>query len=346
MTRVIHCVDAHAEGEPSRIIVGGVLDVPGETMLEKMHHLEREGDWLRRLVLFEPRGMAPLSADLVLPSRHPEADAGFIIMESSSYEGMSGTNAINTAHVLLATGMVPMIEPVTRLVLEAPAGLVRVTAECADGKVQRITFENVPSFVSALGAPVEVPGVGTLHVDVAYGGAFMAFVDAAPLGFSILPDEARDLADLGERIRPHAAAQLDVAHPLEPALSHLSFIVFVAPPRAGGDARHATIVSPGRLDRAPTGTAVSARVAVLDARGEFTGSYVAESVLGTRFTGRIVRRTTVGGLDAIIPAITGRAWITGYHQLVVDPTDPLADGFTLPDTWGPGRRAGTLNAGD
>ncbi|HWK28278.1 MAG TPA: proline racemase family protein [Solirubrobacter sp.] len=341
--RVIHCVDAHAEGESTRVIVGGVLDVPGTTMLEKARHLEREHDELRRLCLFEPRGSAPLSAVLVQPSAHPEADAGIVIMESSSYEGMSGTNAINAATVLLQTGMVAMTEPVTTLVLEAPAGLVRVSAECADGQVQSVTFENVPSFCTALDAPVEVPDAGTLHVDLAYGGAWCAFVDAAALGFAIVPDEARDLADLGERIRPHVNAQLPIAHPLEPDLSHLSFVVFVAPGRAGGDARHATIVSPGRLDRAPTGTATSARLAVLDARGTLGEAYVAEGVLGTRFVDRIARRTRVGELDAVVPAITGRAWITGHHQLVLDATDPLAEGFTLPDTWGSGRRDGTLN---
>jgi proline racemase len=341
--RVIHCVDAHAEGEPSRIIVGGVLDVPGTTMLEKARWLEREGDWLRRLCLFEPRGSAPLSADLVLPSSHPEADAGFIIMESSSYEGMSGTNALNTAAVLLETGMVPMVEPITTMVLEAPAGLVRVSADCADGRVERITFENVPSFCTALDAVVEVPGLGSLQVDLAYGGAWCAFVDAAALGFAIVPDEARELAELGERIRPHAAEQLSIVHPLQAALSYLSFVVFVAPPRVGGDARHATIVSPGRLDRAPTGTATSARIAVLEARGELGDTYVAESVIDTTFSGRIVRRTEVGPLDAVVPAITGRAWITGFHQLVIDPTDPLSAGFKLPDTWGPGAFEGTLN---
>ena len=342
--RVIHCVDAHAEGEQSRIIVGGVLDVPGTTMLEKARWLEREGDWLRRLCLFEPRGSAPLSADLVLPSAHPEADAGFIIMESSSYEGMSGTNAINTAAVLIETGMVAMVEPETRLTLEAPAGLVRVSARCAEGRVQSITFENVPSFCTELDAVLEVPGLGSVKVDLAYGGAWCAFVDAQALGFSIVPDEARDLGELGERIRPHASEQLSIVHPLQPELSYLSFVVFVAPPRAGGDARHATIVSPGRLDRAPTGTATSARIAVLDARGALGDRYVAESVIDTRFTGRVLRRARVGELDAVVPAITGRAWITGFHQLVLDPTDPLADGFKLPDTWGSGSTGdGTLN---
>ena len=342
IARVIQCVDAHAEGEPSRIVVGGVLDVPGETMLDKMHALERD-DRLRRILLFEPRGSAPLSADLVLPSSHPEADAGFIIMESSSYEGMSGTNTINTAAVLLETGLVEIVEPVTEMVLEAPAGLVRVRAECAGGRVERITFENVPSFCTALDAVVEVPGLGSLKVDLAYGGAWCAFVDASSLGFSIVPDEARELGELGERIRPHATEQLSIVHPLEEALSYLSFVVFVAPPRVGGDARHATIVSPGRLDRAPTGTATSARIAVLEARGTMGSTYVAESVIDTTFSGRVVRRTKVGELDAVVPAITGRAWITGFHQLVVDPTDPLAAGFKLPDTWGPGAGEGTLN---
>jgi proline racemase len=334
IARVIQCVDAHAEGEPSRIVVGGVLDVPGATMLEKMRALEAD-DRLRRILLFEPRGSAPLSADLVLPPCHPEADAGFIIMESSSYEGMSGTNTINTAAVLLATGLVEIVEPVTELVLEAPAGLVRVRAECAGGRVERITFENVPSFCVALDVPVDVPDVGSLRVDVGYGGAFCAFVDAAALGFSIVPSEARALADLGERIRPVVAQQVALDHPI----GHLSFIVFVAPPRAGGDARHATIVSPGRLDRSPTGTATSARIAVLDARGEMGETYVAESVIDTRFVGRIVRREG----DSVVPSVTGRAWITGFHQLVVDPGDPLAAGFKLSDTWGAGSLDGLLN---
>lgn len=334
IARVIQCVDAHAEGEPSRVVVGGVLDVPGETMLDKMHALERD-DRLRRILLFEPRGSAPLSADLVLPSSHPEADAGFIIMESSSYEGMSGTNTINTALVVLETGLVEMVEPVTELVLEAPAGLVRVRADCSGGRVERITFENVPSFVEVLDAPVEVPGIGSLRVDVAYGGAFCAFVDAGDLGFAITPDEARALAEMGEKIRPHVNQQVRIDHPI----GHLSFVVFVAPPRAGGDARHATIVSPGRLDRSPTGTATSARIAVLDRRGEMGSRYVAESVIDTRFEGRIVRREG----SAVVPAITGRAWITGFHQLVVDPSDPLADGFKLGDTWGSGSVDGLLN---
>jgi proline racemase len=342
LARIIHCVDAHAEGEPSRIVVGGVLDVPGDSMLDKLRHLEREGDALRRLLLFEPRGSAPLSADLVLPSRHPEADAGFVIMESCSYEGMSGTNTINTATVLLETGIVPMAEPRTELTLEAPAGLVRVVADCADGRCERVTFENVPSFATHLDTRVDVPGLGELRVDVAYGGAFCAFVDAGALGYAIVPDEARELAELGERIRPAIVEQLEIAHPAEPALGVLSFVVLTAPPRAGGHARNATVVAPGRLDRSPTGTATSARLAVLAARGEAPEEFVNESVISTRFSGRIAGRTRVGAHEAIVPAITGRAWITGFHQLVVDPGDPFPEGFQLPDTWGPGARESLL----
>jgi proline racemase len=324
------------------VVVGGVVDVPGASVLEKMQHLEHHGDDLRRALLFEPRGSAPLSATLVLPPVHPDADASFIIMESGSYEGMSGTNTFNTALALLETGVLPMREPTTHITLEPAAGLVRVTAECAGGRCRQLTFENVPSFATHLGEHVDVPGIGTLEIDVAYGGAWVAFVDAEKLGYAIIPSEARALADLGERIRPHVVRQVRIAHPTIPALSQLSFVVFTARPRAGGDARNATVVSPGRLDRSPTGTATSARLAVLAAKGQLSVGqpFVNESIISTRFTGRIVGETRVGPHAAVIPAITGRAWITGFHQVVVEPDDPLANGFTLSDTWGATARDG------
>ena len=265
-------------------------------------------------------------------------------MESCSYEGMSGTNTINTATVLLEMGMVPMTEPVTRMTLEAPAGLVRIVAECREGRCKQVTFQNVPSFVAGMDVPVKVPDVGDLAVDLAYGGAFCAFVDATALGFQIVPDEARVLAELGERIRPAVAEQVAISHPAEPALSVLSFVVFTAPARDGGDARNATVVAPGRLDRSATGTATSARLAVLAARGliDDGAELVNESIIGTHLVGRIVGRTTVGQMPAIIPAITGRAWITGTHQFVLDPDDPFPQGYQLADTWGAGPREGLL----
>jgi len=331
LERVIHCVDAHAEGEQSRVVVGGVLGVPGASMLERMRHLQAHGDELRRFLLYEPRGHAPLSADLVLPATQPGADAGLVIMESSSYEGMSGSNAMCTAAVLVETGMFPE----GRIVLEAPAGLVPCEVRAEPGGGRRVTFRNVPAFALALGVPVAVPGLGEVAVDVAYGGAFCAFVDAAPLGFALVPEEARRLADLGEAIRAAVVAQVPIRHPTAPALAHLSFVVFTAPPRAGGDARNATVVAPGRLDRCPTGTATSARLAVLAARGE-ADALVNESVLDTRFEARVVDRTRVGDLEAIVPTVSGRVFVTGVHQLVRAAGDPLAGGFRLPDTWGAG----------
>jgi proline racemase len=348
--RVIHCIDAHAEGEPSRIVVGGVVDVPGDTVLEKMRHLEREGDALRRLLLFEPRGSAPLSLDLVVPPCHPDADAGFIIMESCSYEGMSGTNTINTTTVLLESGMLPMIEPVTHVTLEAPAGLVRIEARCRDGRCEQVTFENVPSFALHLDAPVDVPGLGEIRVDVAYGGAFCAFVDAVGLGHDIVPDDARALADLGERIRPAVAEQLEIAHPVEPALGVLSFVVFTGPPRDGGHARSATIVAPGRLDRSATGTATSARMAVLAARGELGDGeeFVNESVIGTRFVGRIVRRLVHGGVEAIVrrsPGAPGsRACTSSCSTLTT--RSPRASSCRTPGVRAPARPSSGARADD
>ena len=210
LERILHYVDAHAEGEPSRVIVGGVVDVDGGSMLEKRATFMREMDWLRRFLLAEPRGMVALCADVVLPSSHPDAAVGYLIIEPTDYPVMSGTNTINTATVVLETGLVPMEEPVTRFNLEAPAGLIGIEAECRDGKCVRITFENQPAFVAHLDVPVEVPGVGTLRVDVAYGGAFFAFVDAPSLGFAIVPDEAADLARIGEAITRAAAEQIAI----------------------------------------------------------------------------------------------------------------------------------------
>lgn len=338
LTNVIHAVDAHAEGEPSRVVVGGVLDVPGQTIFEKKLFLEREHDDLRRFLLFEPRGHAALSADLVLPATHPDADAGFIIMESTDYPPMSGTNTICTATVLLETGMLPMVEPITRLILESPAGLIPIEAQCKGGKCERVTFTNAPAFVARLDAVVQVPMIGPVTVDIAYGGAFFAFVDATALGFELVPGEAGELARVGQLIKQAAAAQFPVRHPENEDIHTITFTTFVGPPRAGGHGRNATVVSPGRLDRSACGTATCARLAVLSERGQLRpgADYVHESILSTNFVGRIVETTTVGPYTAVVPSISGRAWITAVHQFGRDPSDPFGSGYTLSDTWGIG----------
>ena len=338
LSRMINVVSAHAEGEANDVITGGVLDVPGTSMFEKMTWLQTKGDDLRQLLLNEPRGKSNLCMNLILPSSRPEADFGYVIMESDFYVPMSGTNTICTVTAALETGMVAMQEPVTRLTLEAPAGLISVEARCSNGSCESVTFDNVPSFVFALDAKVDVPGLGEITVDVAYGGMIYVLVDAAALGFGIVPDEARALVELGERIKAAAAEQIPAVHPVNPEIHTINQTLFAGPTErieGGLTSRNAVIVSPGRIDRSPCGTGTSARMAVLHARGELAEGerLLHRSIIDTEFTGHVAGITTEGGTPAILPRITGRAWVTGYHQHVLDPTDPFPRGFRLGDMW-------------
>ena len=335
-TRKIEVVGVHTGGELNEVIVGGVLDVPGRTMFEKMQHLETKADWLRRFLLNEPRGRVAQCVNLVLPSSHPEAAAGFVIMESEYYVPMSGSNTICTVTALLETGMLPMAEPLTELALEAPAGLVRIRAACRDGKCVSVTFANEPAFVFALDQIVDVPGLGRVSVDVAYGGMIYAIVDSAALGFALIPAEARALVDLGERIKRAAAEQVPAVHPENPAIHTINQTLFAGPVRdevGGKRARNTVVVSPGRLDRSPCGTGTSARLAVMHARGQIgLGETLAhESIIGSEFVGEVLEIVDVGGRTGIRPSITGSAWITAFHSYVLDPSDPFPSGFSLPD---------------
>jgi proline racemase len=318
-------------------------------MLEKRDHLRREGDRLRRLVLREPRGYPALCANLVLPPTLPEADAGFVIMEQAEYPAMSGSNTICTATVLINEGLVRVTQPITELLLEAPAGPIRVRAEVRDGLARFITFENVPAFAIALDRAVEVPQLGTVMVDVAWGGMFYALTDAAALGFRLTPDEGRDLVRVGEMVKAAAAEQVPAVHPEQPELSGITICELTGPPSLpGSHGRNTVVVSSGTLDwsrpasftgvldRSPCGTGTCTRMAVLHARGELGigQDYVHEGILDTTWTGRLLRETTVGGLPAVVPQLTGSAWITGRAELVVDEEDPFPDGFTVGDLWG------------
>lgn len=348
LARLIHAVDAHACGEPGRVIVGGVLDVPGASMFDKMCHLRDHADGLRRRMLREPRGYPAANCNLILPPTRPEADAGFVIMEHVEYPGMSGTNTICVTTVLLETGMLPMREPVTELTLETPAGLVRVRADCAAGKVTRVTFRNVPAFSAYLDAVVEVPHLGTVTVDVAYGGMFYVIADAAPFGLRLTPDEGRDIVRIGEMIKAAAREQLPVVHPEQPGFEGITIAQLSGPPsNPAAQARNAVIVSTGTLDwdrpstwtgaidRSPCGTGTCAKMAVLHAKGRLGlgEDFHHEGVLGTVFTGRLVETTKVGRYDAVIPTLSGQAWITGFASYVLDGTDPFPEGYTVGDIW-------------
>jgi proline racemase len=333
--RTITVVCCHAGGEVGNVVVGGVLPPPGATVFEQMQALAQD-DSLRRLLLREPRGSVAVHANLIVPATRPDTDAGFIIMEPTEYPGMSGSNTMCVATVLLETGMVEMHEPHTALRLEAPAGVVDVTATCRDGKCETVEITNVPSFAEQLDAKIEVEGVGTLDVDVAFGGMWYAIADARALGFTLTQSEARDLSLIGERIRTAAREQVSCAHPDNPAIAGVSIVQIAEPWQGVGKvSKNAVVVAPGRLDRSATGTGLSARMAVLHARGLIrAGDRMAHaSVLGTTFDGRIVSKTTVGGRPAVIPAIRGSAWITGVAQVLVDPTDPFPEGYLLTDTW-------------
>src|SRR5262245_35243391 len=326
----------HVGGEENDVIIGGVLPPPGATMFEKKRYLETHGDGLRRSLLFEPRGKPTLCVNLVTPPTRPDCDVGLIIMESTDYPPMSGSNTICTVTVLLETGMLPMREPTTSLTLDTPAGPVPVVATCRSGKVERVQFTNVPSFATHLGAAIDVDGLGSITVDVAYGGAFFAIVDAPSLGFSVEPKEARDLVALGNRITAAVARQIRVHHPENPDIRGVTFTLF-AMPFGGPDtvSRNAVIVAPGRIDRSPCGTGTSARLAVLHARGLLAAgqTFVHESIIGSRFDAAIATQTTVAGRPGIVPTIAGQAWITGVFQHGFDPSDPFRGGYTLPDLW-------------
>ncbi|WP_181700178.1 proline racemase family protein [Chthonobacter albigriseus] len=336
-TRAIKVIGCHAEGEIGDVIVGGVLPPAGDSVFQMMRTFEREHDAIRRFLICEPRGSVARHVNLIVPAKRPDCVAGAIIMEPTEYPPMSGSNTICVTTVLLETGMVPMTEPETRLRLDMPGGPVDVVAECRNGKCVSVTLTSVPAFVDRLDAPLEVAGHGTIPVDVAYGGMFYALVDATRLGFAIAPDEARDLAVLGEQIREAARAQFDVVHPENPDIRGVSIVQFNTPFQgAGTAARNTCIVSPGRSDRSPTGTGLSARLAVLHARGQLKvgESFAHTSIIGSRFDGRIAAETTCGGRPAIVPEIRGRGFITGEMTYMLDPDDPFPEGYVVSDTWG------------
>lgn len=336
--KTIHVISAHAEGEVGDVIVGGVLPPPGDTIWQQSRWIAQD-QTLRNFVLNEPRGGVFRHVNLLVPPKHPEAQAAWIIMEPEDTPPMSGSNSICVATVLLDGGLIPMQEPETHMTLEAPGGLVRVRAECRNGKAERIFVRNVPSFAAQLGVSLQVEGLGQITVDTAYGGDSFVIVDAQALGINVTADEAHRIAKLGVQITNAANAQLAFDHPENPDWRHFSFCLFAGPLTQGPDGFETTAavaIQPGKVDRSPTGTALSARMAVLHAKGimKLGDRLTARSVIGSQFSGQIMGETTVGTLPAIEPEISGRGWITGTHQHMLDPSDPWPQGYRLSDTWG------------
>ena len=345
--RMINAVDTHS-GIPMRVITGGVGHIPGDTVYAKMKWLEANDDQLRQLMLREPRGYPAHCCNLLVPPCHPKAQAGYIIMEQVEYPMMSGGNTIAVVTVLLETGILPMQEPVTELVLEAPAGLIRVRADCAGGKVKAVTFRNVPAFAAHLDAEIDVPHLGKVRVDVGWGGMFYVIADVRQFkGLELIPEHGAEIARISAMIRQAAAEQLPVAHPEYPGVG-ITISQLSGPtddPQA--DWKNAVTMSTGpfswddpatwtgAIDRCPCGTGTCAKMAVLHAKGELPldRDFRHQGILGTVYTGRLVEEARIGDRRAVVPTISGRAWISGFNTLVLDPEDPLTHGYRLGDIW-------------
>ncbi|KAH8666153.1 proline racemase [Ilyonectria robusta] len=336
--RTLSVVGCHAEGEVGDVIIGGVLDVPGKTMYDKLVHFRDNDDQIRQLVLNEPRGRASMNTNLVLPPCNPLADAGFLIMESEEYAPMSGSNTICTTTVLLECGIIPMKEPITRINLDTAAGLVGVTAECQGGKCKTVAFDNVASFVAGLDIPIEVPGLGTVSVDVAWGGMWYVLVDAASIGLKVENQHGPQLVEVGQRVKRAVQAQYTPVHPENPSIRGVTVLCITEPLEDGPGyktAKNTVVVSPGRFDRSPCGTGTCARLAVLHARSQIKEGEIFRhrSIIGTEFEAHIRGTTKVGEYNAVLPTVKGRAWITSYKQIVLDPEDPYPNGFRVGDQW-------------
>jgi len=345
--RTLHCIDTHS-GIPMRVVTGGVPLIPGASVREKMHWLQQHDDGLRKLLLREPRGYPAHCCNILVPPSHPEADAGFIILEQVEYPMMSGGNTISVATVLLEMGMVPMQEPVTELTLEAPAGLIRIHAHCQQGKVKSIRFKNVPAFAAHLDAVIDVPHLGKVTVDVGWGGMFYVIADVRQFkGLQLIPEHGKEITRISALIRQAAIEQLPVSHPDYPDIG-ITISQLSGPANSiDADWKNAVTMATGNvswddpstwtgaIDRCPCGTGTCAKMAILYAKGELdlNQDFRHQGILGTIYTGRLIEKTSIGDQSVVIPTITGSSWITGINTLVLDYDDPFPEGFTLGDIW-------------
>ena len=333
-SRVFAAVDSHTEGMPTRVVTGGIGVIPGASMAERRQYFMAHLDDVRTLLMYEPRGHSAMSGAILQPPTRPDADWGVLFIEVSGCLPMCGHGTIGVATVLVETGMVPVTEPVTEIRLETPAGLVVAEVQVQHGAALSVTLRNVASFATELAATVDVPGLGPVEVDVAFGGNFYAITELEALDIPFTPADPavrQRMLDAGLAIMDAVTEQLAPVHPEQPEIAGCHHVYLAAPGSTAVRSRHAMAIHPGWFDRSPCGTGTSARMAQLHARGELAldTDFVNESVIGSSFTGRLLGTTTVGGRTAVLPSITGRAWITGMGQYLLDPDDPFPEGFRL-----------------
>jgi trans-L-3-hydroxyproline dehydratase len=329
---VIETIDAHAAGEPLRIITAGLSPIPGKSILEKRRHARENIDHLRTALLWEPRGHADMYGCIPTEPVSQGSHLGVLFLHNEGFSTMCGHGIIALATVALETGMITLRKDDPTLRIDTPAGLVTAQAKVENGRVREVSFVNVPSFVYAMDKTLEVPGIGRVNVDIAFGGAFYAFCSARSLDLRLVPSEFRRLIDLGIRIKRAVQEAIPIRHPVEPDLGFLYGTIFVGEPLSPEHhSRHVCVFAEGEVDRSPTGTGVSGRAALLYARGDLERGrpFTVESVLGTCFTGYIEALTRVGPYEAVIPRVVGNAYITGRHEYLIDPSDPLRHGFLL-----------------
>ncbi|WP_210526200.1 proline racemase family protein [Rubellimicrobium arenae] len=336
MTASLELLLVHCQGEIGKVIVGGAPEIPGATLLDKMNHINRVDDSLRRFVTGEPRAHVAMSVNLLVPPVHPEAHAGFIVLQADRAHPMSGSNCICVVTALIESGRVPAQEPETVVRLDTPAGLVTARARVTNGRCHSVSLDNVPAFTIALDQVVQTPDWGMIRADIAFGGVFYAIVDVDQVGLSIEPEHARALAEAGIAIKALLADQVQVSHPEAPDLNDIAYVMFRSR-AADGAVRTCTTLKPGRVDRSPCGTGSSANLAVLHARGEIAPGEgrTSRSIIGGEFRAEVIEATTVGPYPAVRPRITGSAWVYGREELWMSPDDPFPTGFALSDTWGP-----------
>jgi proline racemase len=334
--RSLKLVLVHCQGEIGKVLVGGAPEIPGATMLDKMNHINQVDDSLRRFVTFEPRASVQMSVNLLVPPTRPDADAGFMVLQADRAHPMSGSNCMCVVTALLETGRVKMVEPETIVRLDTPAGLIAARAHCIDGRCVSVSLDNVPAFVEALDKTISTPKWGAIKADIAFGGVYYAIVDIDQIGLQIAPGNARELAEAGIELKALLAEQMAVRHPELPGVDKIAYVMFRSQ-EPDGAVRTCTTLKPGRVDRSPCGTGSSANLAVLHARGQAKvgDSRRSRSIIGGEFVAEIIGETQVGDRIAVLPRLTGQAWIYGLEELRIDPNDPFARGFALSDSWGP-----------
>ena len=328
----IHAVDSHTAGEATRVVVGGVPKIPGKNMPEKKQWLEDNLDYLRTAIMLEPRGHKDMFGSILTQPTVDEADYGIIFMDGGGYLNMCGHGTIGAMTVAVETGMVPVTEPVTKVVQEAPAGLIHGQVFVEDGKAKKVSFTNVPAFLYKRDQEVELPGYGKIRFDISFGGSFFAIVKAAQVGLEIVPENAAKLQDLGIQLRDIINKEIPVQHPELPHIHSVDLVEWWSKTETkGATLKNCVVFGQGQVDRSPCGTGTSAKMATLFAKGELKmgEKFFYESILGTIFEGEIVGKAKVGEYDAVIPQITGSAYITGFNHFVIDETDPVKYGFIL-----------------